>query len=100
MGSLLVALIVVPLAAAIVVLLLGDGRAALVRQVSLVTAIGCAAIVWDVSMEMEKPDVRQARDASPAAVVKPTLEFKYTWLNFRTEGEARAGGLQFHLGVD
>jgi NADH-quinone oxidoreductase subunit M len=100
MGSLLVALIVVPLAAAVVVLLVGDGRAGLVRQISLVTAIGCAAIVWDLSTEMEKPDARQAAAATPSAVVKPAIEFKQTWMSFRTVGEARSGGLQFHLGVD
>jgi NADH-quinone oxidoreductase subunit M len=100
MGSLLVVLVVAPLVAAVATLLVGDRRPALVRQLSLVTALGCSAIVWEISTELDKPAVRQAANASPSAVVKPALEVKYTWLSFKTAGEAREGGLEFRLGVD
>jgi NADH-quinone oxidoreductase subunit M len=100
MSSLLVLLIVAPLVAAAVVLLLGNGRTALVRQVSLITALGCGAIVWEISTELDRPTNRQARVAATSAVVKPAFETTYTWLSFSTVGEAREGGLQFRLGVD
>ena len=90
MSSLLVLLIVAPLVAAAVVLLLGNGRTALVRQVSLITALGCGAIVWEISTELDRPSNRQARVAATSAVVKPAFETTYTWLSFSTVGEARA----------
>src|SRR4051794_9017051 len=100
MGTLLVVLVFAPLAAAVVVLLAGDARPGLVRQISLVTTLGCLAIVWELATELERPNVRRARDASVASVVKPSFEVKYTWLSFSTFGEARSGGLQFRHGVD
>jgi len=100
MGSLLVILVVAPLIAAAAVLLAGDRRPALVRQLSLVTVLGCGAVVWQLASELERPSTQRTRDAGAASVVQPAFEVKYTWLSFSTVGEAREGGLQFRLGVD
>ena len=100
MSSLLVLLIVAPLVAAAIVLLIGNSRPALVRQVSLITALGCGAIVWEISTELDRIPNRSAPAAANSAVVKPAFETTYTWLSFSTVGEARQGGLQFRLGVD
>src|SRR5438132_9523225 len=98
MTVLLQILLIVPLAAAIIVALLGTQRTLAIRWISLATTLCCAVIAFVVAVNLAGERAAQASGSAFKAATSPTFEPSYvTQLDVMPVGP---GVIQFYIGLD
>jgi NADH-quinone oxidoreductase subunit M len=109
MGSLLLITILLPLAGALVILLLGSQRAALVRWAALATTLATLVLTIVIVLSFTpRPDPTGGASAAISGEgpirPDPNTELRIPWMDFGTTspGTEMAGGprIEFHLGLD
>jgi NADH-quinone oxidoreductase subunit M len=107
MRELLLLLLVLPLTTAIVVALLGPGRTATVRWVSLVSVLVSLLVATILSIQFT---VERARETLSVDVTEGPLTFRSDWIQYKTQENllplhTAADGtvdsaIQFYVGID
>src|SRR5947209_2319139 len=98
MTELLQILLIIPLAAAIIVALLGAGRTVAIRWISLAATLICAVIAFVIAVNLANERAAQASGSPLKAATAPTFDPSYvTQLDVIPVGP---GVIQFYIGLD